>query len=212
MFTLLYRLFTKLPPVKKLHNIIAIRILAEHLHPILEVGSGNGGLIHHLAKEESNIDVVGIEPSLKMIRSSKKLSASPRIHLIRATGEELPIRSSAAGVLAYVFSYHHLNDARKSLEKSFESIKENGVIMVFEADASLDEHNAKPLYKTIGLHGPLATITHKYLSKTGHAVDPKEVKQLATEIDPNIECHIEQRVGNTPISLVKITRAPSKRP
>ncbi len=211
LFSLLYHVFSKLPFTRKLHQAIASCIEAGENEVLAEVGSGTGSFLRILS-ERINAEIIGVEPSKPMLKHSAALQTRTRVHLIRGVGEHLPLRKNSLDKALLVFSYHHLSDPSKTLESLYMAVKDGGDVNVFEADPTIPLAQIGEVYRKIGLRGPLAKLAHRYLTTTGHAVDPTLIANQAKETLKNIETRIIRRIKGTPVSATIIKKPPAKKP
>ena len=88
-------------PFLKERTRVVLEMIPADVHTVLDVGCGNGILVHALATGRS---VVGLDPSLAALRAFVEPRAA-------AVGEHLPVRSACVDLVCCLEVLEHLPDA-----------------------------------------------------------------------------------------------------
>lgn len=109
-------------------------VLSEHIgrRPItriVDVGCGTGRFAR-LLLELFPATVCGIDPSGDMLRASARASEPGGLRLIRATAEQLPLKTGSADLVFLAFVYHHLGDQGGALAEFARVLRRDGRLAV----------------------------------------------------------------------------------
>ena len=155
-----------------LYHKIAEEIVAEiKSGKILDIGTGPGYLAIEIARLNSQLEIIGIDLSHKMIDLARKNAAtgkigSPkgrplgcRIKFEAADAHNLPYPNNSFDFVCSTFSLHHWKNREKVLNECARVVKDNGLVWIydFRRDATRQE-----IKKTIDANK--ANFRHLYLS------------------------------------------------
>jgi len=141
-------------------NAVAQEIQALDAQEILELGTGKGFNLHHLARQFPERQFSGLDLSpLHVAQSKRKLGSSRNTKIARADFHHLPYR---AGSFDYVFEFEsvcHALDLRQVLENAHRVLYKGGRFTLFDGfrvlpmdQLSQDEKKARFLIeKTLGI-------------------------------------------------------------
>jgi len=76
---------------------------------IIDLGAGTGRYTAPLAVH-FDANVVGVEPSGKMLAEARKKASDRRVSFVQGMGETLPVRDSSADLIFLSMVFHHLQD------------------------------------------------------------------------------------------------------
>lgn len=110
-------------PLEDVHRLIADRIAAEGLRPVLDIGCGDGRL---LAAAGSTSSWIGLD------RSTTMLARAPGC-VVRGEADRLPIASGAIGAAAALWMLYHLPDPGTAIAEAHRVLRRGGL---FVASAS----------------------------------------------------------------------------
>ena len=98
----------------RLHHEISDRTLELALaqvpapHRVLDVGSGTGYLLRHLAARAPDaVELVGVDAAAPMVRVAQQVTADPRIRFQPGTAERLPGPDGAFDLVVSTTSFDH---------------------------------------------------------------------------------------------------------
>lgn len=93
---------------------------------VLDVGCGEGRFLKPLI--ESGRTVIGVDPSLILLRDAKK--REPRADLVLAIGEHLPFRSGTFDVILCAATLEHLLSPKLFFKEAGRCLKNGGIICI----------------------------------------------------------------------------------
>jgi ubiquinone/menaquinone biosynthesis C-methylase UbiE len=110
--------------------------VAAHAPPapqiLLDVGCGTGRFTHPLA-ERFQARVIGIDPSLKMLKAAGSKSSSARVEISCASAEELPIEDGTVDLVFMSMTLHHLADRLRAARECRRVLRAQGRLIVRNA-------------------------------------------------------------------------------
>jgi malonyl-CoA O-methyltransferase len=96
---------------------------------ILDLGCGTGRFSEALAAR-FDADVIGIDPSLKMLEQAQRKRRDRRVHYQRARAEAIPLSSQSVDMVFMSMSFHHFNDAGLAALECRRVLREAGYVFV----------------------------------------------------------------------------------
>lgn len=90
-------------------RVIAARLDGRVVRRILDLGCGTGRFSTALA-EHFDAEVIGLDPSAKMLEVAQNKLRDDRVRYCRGRAEELPLLSSAIDLVFMSMSYHHFSE------------------------------------------------------------------------------------------------------
>jgi len=102
------------PEVLKLWmNEIRARLEGQMISRILDLGCGTGRFSECLSGH-FNADVLGIDPSTKMLRQAREKRRIRRVYYQRGYAEAVPLRSQSVDMIFMSMSFHHFSDPNRA--------------------------------------------------------------------------------------------------
>ena len=128
------------PPgvLEKWLDVISRHVLPGTASAILDVGCGTGRYSGALASH-FGCDVVGIDPSEKMLAEARSKAAAGRVRYERASAESLPLRDGSVDLVFMSMVYHHLDDSARALRECRRVLRPNGKLCLRAGTTDLIE-------------------------------------------------------------------------
>jgi ubiquinone/menaquinone biosynthesis C-methylase UbiE len=94
------------------HAVLGIAIrLVPRPQAILDVGCGTGAWLELAAAQFPRAELLGVDPATEMVRvASARFGGDPRIRLVVARAERLPLARDAFDLIVSCNSFHHWAD------------------------------------------------------------------------------------------------------
>lgn len=102
------------------HDMVAARLAAEVLEPILDLGCGEGRLVHPVRAQ--GLSIIAFDSAATM------LTAVPG-RRVRGDARRLPFRSDAFGAVAALYMLYHLSDPRQAMAESYRLLRPGGLFV-----------------------------------------------------------------------------------
>ncbi|HEY7083905.1 MAG TPA: methyltransferase domain-containing protein [Hyphomicrobiaceae bacterium] len=99
---------------------------------ILDVGCGTGRFTHPLA-ERFQARVIGVDPSLKMLKAAGSKPSSDRVEFRRASAEALPSADGSVDLVFMSMTLHHLADRPRAARECRRVLRASGRLIVRNA-------------------------------------------------------------------------------
>ncbi len=96
---------------------------------ILDVGCGTGRFSEALALR-FDADVIGIDPSAKMLALARAKRRTDRVHYQRAHAEAIPLAPRSVDMIFMSMSFHHFSDPHRATEECRRVLREAGPALV----------------------------------------------------------------------------------
>jgi ubiquinone/menaquinone biosynthesis C-methylase UbiE len=90
-------------------DVVAAHIESRNVRTVLDLGCGTGRFSEELA-ERFHADVVGIDPSRKMLGEAMGNRSHPRVFYARGSAEFIPLRTNSVDVVFISMVFHHFTD------------------------------------------------------------------------------------------------------
>jgi len=125
--------------IKVNYNLIG-KILREVLKPkhkftsILDIGCGTGSLfplLLELLKEDGTL--WGLDPSTKMLERASEKFNDPRIRLINAFSENIPLQDETIELITVFSCFPHLEDKKACLKEWLRVLVPGGIVLVLHS-------------------------------------------------------------------------------
>ncbi|AER66143.1 Methyltransferase type 11 [Thermovirga lienii DSM 17291] len=103
---------------------------------ILDIGCGTGTLFPLLLERlQENGTLWGLDPSAKMLEVASAKFNDPRIKLIKAFSENIPIEDESIDLITVFSCFPHLEDKRACLKEWFRVLVPKGMAFVFHSQS-----------------------------------------------------------------------------
>ncbi len=129
---------------------------------IVDLGCGTGRFSGALA-DHFAADVIGIEPSEKMLEQARKKPPNGRVTYRRGSGESLPLGDGSADLVSMSMVFHHLKDPARVAHECRRVLRGNGAVCL--RNATVDQI---PSFRCLGFFpGALAMAEDHLVSRDG---------------------------------------------
>lgn len=90
-------------------NVVASRVGEQRINTILDLGCGTGRFSESLAAH-FDAEVIGIDPSQKMLDQARTKLRDRRVRYQQGRGEAIPLANSSADLIFMSMTFHHFDD------------------------------------------------------------------------------------------------------
>ena len=110
-------------------DVLASHLGGEQVTRILDLGCGTGRFTEGMAARFS-ADVIGIDPSMKMLEQARAKRSVARVLYERASAEGLPVATGSVDVVFMSMSFHHFTDPAAAARECRRVLREGGSVLV----------------------------------------------------------------------------------
>jgi SAM-dependent methyltransferase len=96
---------------------------------ILDLGCGTGRFSQTLAVR-FNAQVIGIDPSARMLQQARHKQRDGRVHYQLGCAEAIPLKTRSVDMIFMSMSFHHFNDARLAARECRRVLREHGPVFI----------------------------------------------------------------------------------
>lgn len=115
-------------------NLISTYAAQDKVARIVDLGCGTGRFTEPLAGH-FGAEVVGVDPSAKMLAQARQSQTDDRVTYRQAHGEELPIDDGFADLIFMSMIFHHLQDPERTGRECYRVLRDNGLVCLRNATA-----------------------------------------------------------------------------
>lgn len=108
---------------------IAERVPESSVRRILDLGCGTGRFSESLASR-FNSDVIGLDPSSKMLRVARGKRRDARVHYQLGRAEALPLAAASVDLIFASMVLHHFGDRARAIQECRRVLSDHGHIVV----------------------------------------------------------------------------------
>jgi ubiquinone/menaquinone biosynthesis C-methylase UbiE len=90
-------------------DVVAASVGKQHIKTILDLGCGTGRFSEALAAR-FDAEVIGVDPSTKMLDQARKKRLNPRVRYQAGCGEGIPLPDGSVDMVFMSMSFHHFED------------------------------------------------------------------------------------------------------
>ena len=105
------------------------RVNGERVTRLLDLGCGTGRFSAALA-DRLSADIIGIDPSMKMLAQARMKARPRRVHYARGQAEAIPLRSGCADAIFMSMSFHHFDDPGQAVRECGRVLGDGGQVFV----------------------------------------------------------------------------------
>jgi len=106
-------------------NVVAAHVDVEAVGNVLDLGCGTGRFSHGLATR-LDADVLGIDPSIKMLQEARKALRHSRVLYACGLAEALPLPSDSVDLIFMSMVFHHFTDPELVARECRRVLREHG--------------------------------------------------------------------------------------
>ena len=121
----------------------------ERVSRIIDLGCGTGRFTYALAAL-FEADVVGLDPSQKMLVQARRKAADDRVSFHRAAGESLPLADGFADMVFLSMVFHHLKSPERVVREIRRVLRDGGHVCMRNSTADeVDSYAYLPFFPSI---------------------------------------------------------------
>jgi ubiquinone/menaquinone biosynthesis C-methylase UbiE len=133
-------------------NTIATHLEGHPVTRILDLGCGTGRFSEALASR-FNAEVIGIDPSQKMLELARKKQHDTRVQYQLGRAENIPLESASADLVFMSMSLHHFADMSVAARECRRVLRNNGHVVI--RTATREQINSYPYVPFIATSRPI---------------------------------------------------------
>jgi ubiquinone/menaquinone biosynthesis C-methylase UbiE len=125
-------------------NLLSARVPKDGVSRIVDLGCGTGRFTEALSIH-FDADVIGIDPSGKMLERARAKTAQSSVTFKQGAGEHLPLEDNSADMVFMSMVYHHLPDSLGTARESHRILREGGHVCI--RNSTIDAIESFPYLK-----------------------------------------------------------------
>ena len=106
-------------------SVVSNRVDPEGVHDILDLGCGTGRFSHALART-FDANLMGIDPSTKMLQQARGSSSNSRVVFANGFGEAVPLLAESMDLIFISMAFHHFTDPSMVAEECRRVLRRHG--------------------------------------------------------------------------------------
>ena len=110
-------------------NVVAAYVGTQHLNTILDLGCGTGRFSEALAAH-FDAEVIGIDPSQKMLDQALRKLRDGRVRYQTGRGEAIPVPNDSVDLVFMSMSFHHFTDQKLVARECRRVLRDGGVALL----------------------------------------------------------------------------------
>jgi ubiquinone/menaquinone biosynthesis C-methylase UbiE len=173
---------------------IASYVEANHLNRILDLGCGTGRFSEALARR-FDAEVIGIDPSTKMLEQARAKQVDKRVSYQLGCGEAIPLTDDSVDLIFMSMVFHHFDDRALATRECRRVLCEQGIVFlrtgIYERVSSYPYVDFFPGSRALlERRLPTATLVREIFEAAGFRTVGMEA--VTQQIAPTLECYIER--------------------
>jgi ubiquinone/menaquinone biosynthesis C-methylase UbiE len=110
-------------------DVVASCVEDQPLKTILDLGCGTGRFTESLAGH-FDAEVVGVDPSEKMLDQARRKQRDRRVRYERGSGEAIPLANNSVDLIFMSMCFHHFNDPMLAARECRRVLREDGTALL----------------------------------------------------------------------------------
>jgi ubiquinone/menaquinone biosynthesis C-methylase UbiE len=160
-------------------DAIASHMEGQSVTRILDLGCGTGRFSEALA-ERFNADVIGLDPSLKMLEVARQKQRDGRVQYQQGRAEAIPLPSESVDLVFMSMSIHHFDDIAVAARECRRVLRSNGRVVI--RTATREQINSYPYVRFIESSRPILEEVLPSVAKIRDAFRAAGLHVIASQI------------------------------
>lgn len=110
-------------------NLLSAYVPKDGVSRIIDLGCGTGRYSEPLSAH-FQADVIGIDPSEKMLEEARKKSSRPTVIFKQASGEKLPVEERSTDMVFMSMVFHHLANPEHTAHECHRVLRDSGYVCI----------------------------------------------------------------------------------
>ena len=110
-------------------DVVSSHVKDQVIKTILDLGCGTGRFSEHLARR-FDAEVVGIDPSRKMLHQAQRKRRDRRVRYALGRGEAIPLSSNSVDLIFMSMIFHHFDDPLLATRECRRVLRDTGVAVL----------------------------------------------------------------------------------
>jgi ubiquinone/menaquinone biosynthesis C-methylase UbiE len=118
------------PETRRLwQDLLSVHVDRAEISLVIDLGCGTGRFSELLAAH-FGVQVIGIDPSLKMLDQARRKLTSDNVIYCQGLAEALPFRDGCADLVFMSMVYHHFNDPTAVASECHRVLRQGGYVCI----------------------------------------------------------------------------------
>jgi ubiquinone/menaquinone biosynthesis C-methylase UbiE len=189
-------------------NVVSSSVQDQHIKTILDLGCGTGRFTEAL-RERFDAEVIGIDPSEKMLARARSKLSSPGIRYEIGRAESIPLPDSSVDLVFISMIFHHFEDPALAARECRRVLRQGGTALV--RTGIRERISSYPYFDFFPESGPILeevlptkTFVREVFEAAGFRTITEEL--VIQEIAPSYAAYAEKLAAGADSVLARLSR------
>jgi len=189
-------------------DVVASHVKDQTIKMILDLGCGTGRFTEAL-RARFDAEVIGIDPSKKMLEQARRKQLEDRIRYEAGRGESIPLPNKSVDLIFMSMIFHHLDDPALAAQECRRVLRDDGTLFVrtgiHERISSYPYFDFFPASQPILEEVlPTTTFVHEVFETAGFRLVTFEL--ITQEISPSYSAYAEKLAAGADSVLARLSQ------
>jgi ubiquinone/menaquinone biosynthesis C-methylase UbiE len=189
-------------------NVVSSHVNGQHIETVLDLGCGTGRFTEAL-RERFEANVIGIDPSEKMLAQARSKSPDRGIRYEHGRGESIPLPDNSVDLVFMSMIFHHLEDPLLAARECRRVLRDGGT--AFVRTGIRERISSYPYFDFFPESGPIleeVLPTRKFVCEVFEAAGFRTINEelVIQEIAPSYAAYAEKLAAGADSVLASLSR------
>jgi ubiquinone/menaquinone biosynthesis C-methylase UbiE len=189
-------------------NVVASHVKDQRIETVLDLGCGTGRFTEVL-RAWFDAEVIGIDPSKKMLEQAQSKQPHRRIRFELGRGESVPLPDNSVDLIFMSMIFHHLDDPALTARECRRVLRDGGTVLV--RTGIRERISSYPYFDFFPASGPIleevlptTTFVREVFETAGFRAETCEL--VTQEISPSYAAYAEKLAAGADSVLARLSQ------